>query len=162
MPKEYHMLECKFLAVAIIIAALLFFAASVVPAEEDIDAHRSCIHCGMDRKAYGFSRMLVQYEDGSSVGLCSLRCVVVELDANPKRAVKAILAADRTERTLIDAEKAVWIMGGVKRGVMTDRPKWAFASRAAAEAFIENYGGTIVTWSEALAAAREDLAQEVR
>lgn len=141
---------------------ILLSMLSAALAADDIVEHRSCVHCGMDRKAYGFSRMLVQYEDGSSVGLCSLRCVVVELDANPKRAVKAILAADRTERTLIDAEKAVWIMGGVKRGVMTDRPKWTFASRAAAEAFIENYGGTIVTWSEALAAAREDLAREVR
>jgi len=106
--------------------------------------------------------MLVQYDDGSSVGTCSLRCLVVELDANPKRTVKAIFAADRTERTLIDAEKAVWVMGGAKRGVMTNRPKWAFASKAAAEAFIENYGGSIVTWSEALAAARDDLAREVR
>ena len=147
---------------AIIVAVLLFYAGSVVPAENDISAHRSCIHCGMDRKAYGFSRMLVQYEDGTSVGVCSLRCVVIELDANPKRTVKAILAADRAERTLIDAEKAVWVMGGAKRGVMTSRPKWAFSTKAAADAFIEDYGGAIVTWSEALAAAREDLAQEVR
>jgi copper chaperone NosL len=116
----------------------------------------------MDRKAYGFSRMLVQYADGASVGVCSLRCAVVELDANPKRTVKAILAADRNDRTLIDAEKAVWVMGGVKRGVMTDRPKWAFATKAAAESFIAEYGGSIITWSEALAAAREDLAREVR
>jgi copper chaperone NosL len=141
---------------------LVILAGPAVPAGDDISEYRSCIHCGMDRKAYGFSRMLVQYEDGSSVGVCSLRCVVMELDANPKRTVKSILAADRTERILIDAEKAVWVMGGAKRGVMTDRPKWAFASRDSAASFIESYGGTIVTWSEALAAAREDLAWEVR
>jgi copper chaperone NosL len=141
---------------------VLLTMLSAVSAADDIDKHRSCVHCGMDRKAYGFSRMLVQYEDGTEVGVCSLRCVVVELDANPKRTVKAILAADRNDRTLIDAEKAVWVIGGAKRGVMTSRPKWAFGSKAAAEAFIENYGGTVVTWSEALAAAREDLAQEVR
>jgi len=143
-------------------ALMLVLAVAAGPAADDINEHRSCSHCGMDRKAYGFSRMLVQYDDGSSVGTCSLRCLVVELDANPKRTVKAIFAADRTERTLIDAEKAVWVMGGAKRGVMTNRPKWAFASKAAAEAFIENYGGSIVTWSEALAAARDDLAREVR
>ena len=141
---------------------LLFTMLSAVSAADDIEEHRSCIHCGMDRKAYGFSRMLVQYEDGSSVGLCSLRCAVVELDANPKRTVKAILAADRTDRTLIDAKRAAWVMGGVKRGVMTTRPKWAFSSPASAEAFVADYGGSIVTWDEALAAAREDLAQEVR
>jgi copper chaperone NosL len=148
---------------------LLFLAIAVIgiypgalSAQEDITAHRSCIHCGMDRKAYGFSRMLVHYDDGSSVGACSLRCVVVELDANPGRTVKMILVADRTERTLIDAMKAVWVMGGVKRGVMTSRPKWAFSSLASAEAFVGNYGGAVVTWDVALAAAREDLAQEVR
>jgi len=145
-----------------VIVLMLITMTCAVSSADDIDEHRSCVHCGMDRKAYGFSRMLVQYEDGSSVGLCSLRCVVVELDANPKRTVKAILAADRTERTLIDAEKAVWVMGGLKRGVMTTRPKWAFSTRAAADAFIEDYDGTIVSWNEALAAAREDLAQEVR
>jgi len=140
----------------------LVLTSSPGPAGDDISEHRSCAHCGMDRKAYGFSRMLVQYEDGSEVGVCSLRCAVVELDANPKRKVKAIFAADRSERTLIDAEKAVWVMGGTKRGVMTDRPKWAFASRDAAESFVKSYGGTIITWSEALAAAREDLAREMR
>jgi nitrous oxide reductase accessory protein NosL len=143
-------------------AAVFGFRGELIFAQDDIAEHRSCIHCGMDRKAYGFSRMLVQYEDGASIGVCSLRCAVVELDSNPRRTVKAILAADRTERILIDAEKAVWVMGGVKRGVMTSRPKWAFSSKAAADAFIENYGGTIVTWSEALVAAREDLAREVR
>jgi len=141
---------------------MLLTMLSAASAADDIAEHRSCIHCGMDRKAYGFSRMLVTYADGSSAGVCSLRCVVVELDANQTRTVKTILAADRTERTLIDAEKAFWVMGGAKRGVMTDRPKWAFASRAAAEEFIASYGGTIVAWNEALAAAREDLAREVR
>ncbi|NTW58507.1 MAG: NosL family protein [Nitrospirae bacterium] len=148
---------------------LLFLAAAVfglqgaaVLPQDDIESHRSCFHCGMDRKAYGFSRMMIHYEEGTSIGVCSLRCAVVELDANPGRTVKAILAADRTERTLIDAEKAVWVIGGAKRGVMTDRPKWAFATRTSSEAFLESFGGTIITWNEALAAAREDLAREVR
>ena len=149
--------------VVLVCASLLvILAGAVVPAGDDISEYRSCVHCGMDRKAYGFSRMLVQYEDGTSVGVCSLRCAVVELDSNAGRTVKAILAADRNDRTLIDAEKAVWVFGGAKRGVMTDRPKWAFVTIPAAESFIENYGGTIITWTEALAAAREDLAREAR
>ena len=141
---------------------MLMLAGSVVPANDDIESHRSCVHCGMDRKAYGFSRMLIHYEDGAAVGVCSLRCAVVEIDSNAGRTVKAILAADRESRALTDAMQAVWVMGGAKRGVMTDRPKWAFATRASAEAFIERYDGAIITWNEALAAAREDLAREVR
>jgi nitrous oxide reductase accessory protein NosL len=148
---------------------LFFFATalsglhgSAVFAQDDIAAHRSCAHCGMDRKAYGFSRMLVQYSDGTEVGVCSLRCAVVQLDSSPGGKIKAILVADRDSRLLIDAEQAFWVIGGAKRGVMTSRPKWAFSTRTAAEAFLRDYGGVIITWNEALTAAREDLASEVR
>jgi copper chaperone NosL len=142
--------------------ALLCLLRGAVFAQDDIAAHRSCIHCGMDRKAYGFSRMLVHYEDGGSAGLCSLRCAVLELDSSQGRKTKAILVADRDSRLLINAEQAIWVMGGVKRGVMTSRPKWAFSTRTAAEAFLKDYGGAIITWNEALDAAREDLSKEVR
>jgi len=135
-------------------------AALASGADKDIDSHRSCGNCGMDRKAYGFSRMLVQYEDGAVVGTCSLYCAVVELDANPKRAVKALLVADRDSRILLEAEKAIWVMGGKKRGVMTERPKWAFSSKEDAEVFIKINGGKLVTWDEALAAAREETARK--
>jgi len=156
------MIMCHKRAIVLLLPLLIFLLAGHAgQAADDIDEHRSCVHCGMDRKAYGFSRMMVYYTNGTATGVCSLRCTVVELDANTNRTVKAIFAADRTERTLIDAEKAVWVMGGAKRGVMTDRPKWAFATRASAEAFIERYDGAIITWNEALAAAREDLAREV-
>ena len=142
--------------------ALLIMAGMAAFARDDIDGHRSCNVCGMDRKAYGFSRMLIRYADGTEGGVCSLHCAVIELDADKDRAVKVLLVADRDTRTLIDAEKAFWVMGGSKRGVMTQRPKWAFPSKAAAEAFIAEYGGKIVPWAEALAAARDDLARELR
>jgi len=128
-------------------------------AQSDIEDHRSCAHCGMDRKAYGYSRMLVQYGDGAVVGVCSLHCAIVELDANQGRTVKTLLVADRDTRTLIDAEKAIWVMGGKKRGVMTQLPKWAFQTKTDAEAFIKANGGKIVSLEEALTAAREELVQ---
>lgn len=128
-------------------------------AQSDIEDHRSCAHCGMDRKAYGYSRMLIQYGGGSVVGVCSLHCAIVELDANQGRTVKTLLVADRDSRTLIDAEKAIWVMGGKKRGVMTQLPKWAFQTKADAEAFIKKNGGKIVSLEGALAAAREELVQ---
>jgi hypothetical protein len=130
--------------------------------QNDIDDHRSCGYCGMDRKAYGFSRMLVKYEDGTVVGTCSLHCVVIELDANPGKTVKSLLVADRDSRILLEAEKAFWVMGGKKRGDMTERAKWAFQSKEDAEVFIRTNGGKIVTWAEALAAAREDAARKSR
>jgi copper chaperone NosL len=144
---------------AYVAAALLSLIAVAVFAESDIDAHRDCVHCGMDRKAFGYSRMLVQYEDGASVGLCSLRCAAVELEANKNHKVKAVFVADRDTRTLINVEKAVWVLGGNKKGVMTMLPKWAFESRDAADKFLKEYGGKIASWSEALEAARKELSQ---
>ena len=131
-------------------------------AQSDIEDHPSCARCGMDRKAYGYSRMLVQYGDGAVVGVCSLHCAVVELDANQGRIVKTLLVADRNTGTLIEAEKAIWVVGGKKRGVMTQLPKWAFQTKADAEAFIKTNGGKIVSLEEALAAAREELVQKPR
>jgi copper chaperone NosL len=148
----------------IVSLVLIFFSMSgtTVLARSDIEDHRNCARCGMDRKAYGFSRMLIQYEDGTVVGTCSLHCAVIELEANPEKIVKALLVADRETRTLLEAEKAFWVMGGKKRGVMTERPKWAFSSKEDAEVFIRSNGGKIVTWAEALAAEREDAAKKTR
>ncbi len=137
------------------VLVLLLMAGATAYAQEDISEHRNCAHCGMDRKAYGYSRMLIVYDDGSKVGVCSLHCAVVELNASGRK-VKSLLVADRDTRSLIDAETAVWVMGGKKRGVMTQRPKWAFSTKAAAQAFVDSNGGTIVSWADVLAAARED------
>ncbi len=152
----------RYLFAAVFVLAAVCLAGSIAAGQDDIEAHRSCSYCGMDRKAYGYSRMLIRYADGTETGVCSLHCAVVELDANKGRTVKAVLVADRDTRVLIDAGRAVWIMGGRKRGVMTQQPKWAFGTKAAAEAFIREYGGTIATWDEALAAARKEVAGERR
>lgn len=152
------MMKQRFI-VSVLTFILFCMAGRGAFAQSDIEDHRSCAHCGMDRKAYGYSRILVQYGDGSVVGVCSLHCAVVELDANQGRTVKTLQVADRDSRTLIDAEKAIWVMGGKKRGVMTQLPKWAFQTKADAEAFIKENGGKIVSLEEALAAAREELGQ---
>jgi copper chaperone NosL len=125
---------------------------------DDIEQHRSCAQCGMDRKAYGFSRMLIQYEDGSAAGVCSLRCAVQEISYNVNRPVAKLFVADRTSRNLIEATMAVWVLGGNKPGVMTKVPKWAFGTPADAEAFVKSFGGKIVTWEEVLTAAKEEMA----
>ena len=84
------------------------------------------------------------------------------MSVNESRKVKAVYAADRDSRVLLPATEAYWVMGGAKRGVMTNLPKWAFTSKPAADAFIAKQGGKPATWEEALAAAQEELKQEHR
>lgn len=151
-----------YLLIGIVSFVLLLGIAAASMADDDIATHRTCTHCGMDRKAYGYSRMLIQYKDGSSVGVCSLHCAVTELNANREREAKAIMVADRDTRKLIDADKAVWVLGGKKRAVMALRPKWAFRTQKAAQAFIDAYGGKITDWQEVLSEEREESTSKTR
>ena len=134
----------------------LFGNTAQAQGQEDISIHRECTECGMDRKAYGFSRMLVVFADDKEVGVCSLHCAITVTTNNKEKKVKALLVADRNTHDLILAEKAIWVLGGKKRGVMTMRAKWAFTTRDAAQNFIDEFGGAIVSWEEALAAAKAD------
>jgi copper chaperone NosL len=139
---------------------LVSLFALVAFANTDIDQHRDCKQCGMDRKAYGYSRMLILYQDGGQSGVCSLHCAVIELDTHKEHPVKSILVADRDTRLLIDSGNAIWVIGGKKRGVMTQLPKWAFGTEAAARSFIAANGGSIASWAEAQAAAREEIVHK--
>jgi nitrous oxide reductase accessory protein NosL len=81
------------------------------------------------------------------------------MHANGKRNLKALLIADRNSHQLIDAARAVWVIGGSKRGVMTQRPKWAFSNRTAAGEFISKNGGKVAEWEDVLATAKADAGQ---
>jgi copper chaperone NosL len=144
--------------IILLVLALAFFGlcASPVQAQDDIAQHRQCAECGMDRKAFGYSRMLVVYGEGNEVGVCSLHCAVAAMNRQKDQPVQALLVADRNTHELIPAGQAIWVLGGKKRGVMTQRAKWAFKEKSAAESFTKEYGGELVSWEEALAAARAD------
>lgn len=122
----------------------------------DVEKHRACPHCGMDRDKFAHSRMLITYSDGSSVGVCSLHCVATELKAGKGNTIKAVEVADLNSKKLVDAEKAAWVIGGSKRGVMTLTAKWAFAKKDDAATFIRKNGGKLATYKEALALAEKE------
>ncbi|MDH4267382.1 MAG: nitrous oxide reductase accessory protein NosL, partial [Deltaproteobacteria bacterium] len=115
-------------------------------AQDDIKNHPSCKYCGMDREKFAFSRMLVEYEDGTTEGTCSLHCMAVELALKIDKTPKAILVGDLNTKKLIDAEKGFWVMGGKKMGVMTKRGKWAFAKKEDADKFKAENGGDSTTF----------------
>ena len=57
-----------------VLATLFLLTGVAVYAETmpDIEAHKSCKYCGMDREKFAHSRMLIEYGDGSSFGSCSI------------------------------------------------------------------------------------------
>ena len=125
-------------------------------AHADVKMHQACPHCGMDREKFAHSRMLITYSDGTSVGVCSIHCVITELKANKDKTIKMVEVADLNTKKLVDAEKATWVIGGSKKGVMTRNPKWAFALKADAVAFISKNGGQVATYKDVLSLAGKE------
>ncbi len=128
----------------------------------DVTDGPSCKYCGMDRARFASSRMVVEYDDGSKLSACSLHCVAVDLANQIDKTPVAIKVADLNTQALVDAEKAVWVVGGSKPGVMTKRAKWAFAEKGAADAFVKENGGTIVSFEDAVKAAYEDMYADTK
>ncbi len=141
--------------VCVLITAMAF-------AQDDIKNHPSCKYCGMDREKFGHSRMLVEYEDATSLGTCSLHCMAVELAIHIDKTPKAILVGDFNSKTLIDAEKASWVIGGNKMGVMTKRAKWAFGKKEEAEKFKAENGGDLASFEQAIKASYEDMYADTK
>jgi copper chaperone NosL len=134
----------------------LLFACASAFAHDKVEAPKSCKVCGMDRSMFAQSRMILVYADGESVGTCSLHCVATHLQKNPGKKAKSLQVADCKSRMLIDAHTAVWVIGGKKSGVMTELPKWAFAKKDDADAFIKVNGGKIAGFDEAMSLAEKE------
>lgn len=129
---------------------------------DDISKHKSCPHCGMNREQFSHSRMLIVYDDGSEAGVCSLHCASVDLALKLDKTPASIHVGDVNTKKLIDAEKAYWVIGGDRPGVMTKRAKWAFEKKADAEAFILKEGGTMANFDQAIKASYEDIYADTK
>lgn len=129
---------------------------------DDLKAHPSCPICGMDRHKFGHSRVLIEYDDGSRFGACSLHCAALDMAYHLDKGPVRIQVGDYDSRELIDAETAVWVMGGKQMGVMTKNPKWAFGDKGRAEAFIAAQGGSLTDLETAMKAAYTDMYADTR
>jgi hypothetical protein len=144
------------------LAVVSLGSAVAARAQDDVKKSPSCVHCGRDREKFAHSRMVLGYDDGSSVGLCSLHCAAVDLAIHIDKSPKAVWVADFGTKNLVDAEKAWWVLGGTKAGVMTKRAKWAFENREAAEAFARESGGAVAAFEEAVKASYEDMYADTK
>lgn len=63
-------------------------------AENDIEKYPKCPYCGMNRKQYSHSRMLVHCADDIADGTCSPHCAAISLSLNIDREPKAIHVGD--------------------------------------------------------------------
>ena len=139
--------------------------ADPTPAEDDLRKYPSCPYCGMDRRQFHHSRMLVHYSDDLPDATCSLHCAAISLAINIDRGPKAIYVADTAAaadvKPLIEVGKASFLVGSSLKGVMTKRSKVGYGSEAAAKASQAANGGDLADFDQALLAAYTDMAGDV-
>jgi copper chaperone NosL len=148
--------------VYIIVSFFILAVSGLSWAQEDISKHPNCTYCGMDRAKFAHSRVFIDYEDGSSFGACSMHCAAIDMAVNIDKAPGTIRVGDYGNKKLIDAEIAVWVIGGDQMGVMTKRAKWAFEDLEDANNFIKEHGGEPATFEQAIKAVYEDMYQDTR
>lgn len=147
---------------SIIVGFVFLPATAIAQPKEDIHLYKSCKYCGMDRGSFDFSRMIIDYDDGTSAAVCSIHCAAVDLANNIDKSPKSISVGDFNTKELIDAEKASWVIGGSKSGVMSKRGKWAFAKKEDAESFMTSNSGTHADFEAAMKAAYEDMYSDTK
>jgi nitrous oxide reductase accessory protein NosL len=116
----------------------------------------------MDRGKFSHSRVYIEYDDGTTEGTCSLHCAAIDLALHIDKTPKTIWVGDYHAKKLIDGEKAYWIIGGNKMGVMTQRAKWAFEKREDAEKFKGENGGSLASFDDVVKATYEDMYQDAK
>jgi copper chaperone NosL len=146
----------------VLTVALCLLLTGYAFAQEDIAKHKACKYCGMDREKFAHSRMLIEYEDGTEVGTCSIHCTAIDLANNIDKTPKVIWVGDYKTKELVDVEQAVWVIGGSKMGVMTKNAKWAFGKSEDAKEFVAANGGNIGTFDQAMKAAYEDMYADTK
>jgi copper chaperone NosL len=147
---------------SVIMVFYLFMGSALWALDNDVKQIMACKYCGMSRETFAHSRMLIEYNDGTIVGTCSLHCASVDLALNLDKAPKVIQVGDYGQKGLINAETATWIIGGNKPGVMTKNAKSAFANRDDAEKFRQGNDGRMAVFDEALEAAYKDLGEDTK
>ena len=162
MRKQVVQLALSLFTMSAIIVLTLITPCYASSVQEDITAHPNCPFCGMDRAKFDYSRMLVEYDDGTSFGACSIHCAAMDMALHLDKSVQTVKVGDYQTKQLIDAETATWVIGGDKPGVMTMRAKWAFADEAKAEAFVKDHGGQLGSFDDAMNATFEDMYKDTK
>lgn len=152
--KETRFYPGRFIIAVSILAVILAAAAAATAAEE------GCFYCGMKKAMFGHSWVDIEREDGSTVGVCSVHCAAVDMALNIDKPARKITVGDYTSKNRIEAEKAFWVIGGEKMGVMTANAKWAFETKQAADDFMKQNGGRPATFEEVMKATFEDMYED--
>ncbi|RUM65791.1 MAG: hypothetical protein DSZ05_05480 [Sulfurospirillum sp.] len=134
-----------------------------VPAEKATllqtgDAKMFCTECGMNLPMFYKTNHAADV-DGKVKQYCSIHCLVEDKEKNGKD-LKNIRVVDVQTLKFIPVEKATYVVGSSVKGTMSMTSKYAFADKAAAEAFAKEHGGKVTDFNGAYEEAKKDFAND--
>ena len=118
-----------------------------------------CPNCGMVRPMWARTWKTFKNSEGLTEA-CSFHCLadVALKSGEEPQDVKVALFMDPNK--MIPAEKAYYVVGSKAPGTMTMKSKLAFASKAEAEKFSKECGGTVQGYDLTLKMAKESINKE--
>ena len=135
------------------------------PLQDELSKYPKCPYCGMDRREHHTTRMLVQYSDDLSDGVCSIHCLALSLALNIDREPKHIwgpdYAAGSEPRPLLEVEQLHYLIGAKLPHAMTARSKHSFATVAQLLETQTRHGGEQADFGAALEATYLDMSKDV-
>ena len=115
-----------------------------------------CDHCGMGRNNWARTRHEFQNSKGRFY-VCSIYCTAA-LSIKMKEEPENVKVAEYFQpEGMLDADKAVYVIGSAASGTMTRTSKIAFASGEEAKKYIFKYGGTVSGFKAALSEAKKEV-----
>jgi copper chaperone NosL len=148
-------LRKKYLLLCLCVLTIYILPASFAETQQ-----QSCSYCGMYKSKFEHSWVIIEENEGSTTGVCSIHCAAIDLALHTEKAIQKITVGDYDTKLQINADKAFWVIGGEIMGVMTARAKWAFKTKEGADNFIKKHGGRPATFSLVIKAAFEDMYQD--
>jgi len=116
-----------------------------------------CPNCGMMINMWARTRHSFHHPEEGDMTTCSIRCLADKTVSSGAESTDIQVAMYIDPDKMMPVEEATYVIGSTAPGTMTMKSKIAFADKAAAEEFASSYGGEVVDFQEAFAAAKMEL-----
>ncbi len=116
-----------------------------------------CPNCGMMLNMWARTRQEFHNSEGDH-STCSIRCMADMSQNSGENPENAKTALYLHPEKMVAVGSASYVIGSSAKGTMTMKSKLAFASAAEAASFQKQYGGKVVDFETAFAAAAKELS----
>ena len=127
---------------------------------QDGKAKMYCPSCGMTLPMF-YKTNHAATHNGHTKQYCSIHCLTEDKLKN-NADLKDMKVVDVKSLKFIDVSKATYVVGSSKKGTMTMKSKYAFASKADAVKFSEKFGGKVTDFDGAYTVASKGLDKEIK